>query len=337
MTSIKDAVDSYLTDLSVGQSPQTVETYSQGLARFSEFLSSTSHSPTCPAGSLSVDSALEFARWLTQDRAEESGPLAKASLRTYLASLSRFYSYLLRERIIDLSASDMERMRYAFREYRRGFHRPLPKLPPEEAVQSLIQAARRQAPTPKNPRLELARLRNIAMLTALRSSGMRVGELVRLRRDDLDHRVHSAHVTGKGEKQRVVYFDDEAWSAIQTYLGQRADGAKGRALYQLPVFRPARSSCGQQDAAADDRVRTADLCSDRARRRHRHCHDTALAAACLCDARPRSDRRPGRGSRYAGPFVSGHDPDLCQSELQAHEGRSCGRVRAQAKTRRRCR
>jgi site-specific recombinase XerD len=74
------------------------------------------------------------------------------------------------------------------------------------------------------------------MLEALRASGMRVGELVTLKRDDLDHRNHSARVTGKGDKQRIVYFDDQAWNAIQEYLKARNDGARGRALYQLPLF-----------------------------------------------------------------------------------------------------
>lgn len=236
MISIEQAVDNYLRDLAVGQSDQTVQTYSQGLARFKEFLLSISHSPADPAPSLSVDDALGCAQWLTSDRVSEAGPIAKATLRTYLASISQFYAFLLRENIVDLSASELERMRNAYKHYRRGYNRPLPKLPPEEAVRALLTAAHDSESQPKNPPLELARLRNIAMLEALRSSGMRVGELVKLRRDDLDYRAHSARVIGKGNKERVVYFDDNAWHAIESYLKERADGAKGRALYQLPVF-----------------------------------------------------------------------------------------------------
>jgi site-specific recombinase XerD len=138
--------------------------------------------------------------------------------------------------MVEFSASDIERMRDAYAKYRRGFSRPLPKLPPEEAVTGLIDAAIRVKEQPKRPRLELARLRNIAMLQALRTSGMRVGELVGLKRDDLDYRLHTARVTGKGNKQRIVYFDDAAWNAIQAYLKARGDGARGRALYQQPLF-----------------------------------------------------------------------------------------------------
>ncbi len=236
MHTIEQAIQNYLRDLAVGQSAQTVETYSQGLERLKEFLATTNHSPTDPVSVLRVDYALDCAKWLSEDRAGTAEPIAKATLRTYLASISRFYAYLLREKMIDLSATDVERMREAYKQYRRGYSRPLPKLPPEEAVAALLSAARRVKPEPRKPRLELARLRNIAMLEALRSSGMRVGELVLLKRDDLDYRQHSARVTGKGDKQRIVYFDDTAWSAIQTYLKERSDGARGRALYQLPLF-----------------------------------------------------------------------------------------------------
>ncbi|MBI5650278.1 MAG: tyrosine-type recombinase/integrase [Chloroflexi bacterium] len=229
--SIENAIQNYLRDLAVGQSPRTVETYAQGLERWREFLAHTKRSPTDAVKRLNVDDVLECARWLSEERG-----IAKATLRTYLSTLSQFYNYLLREKLIDLPASELERMRDALKKYRRGYHRPLPKLPPDEAITALLRAARAIKSDPKKPRLDLARLRNIAMLEALRASGMRVGELVSLKRDDLDYRNRTARVTGKGNKQRIVYFDDPAWNAIQTYLKERADGAKGRALYQLPLF-----------------------------------------------------------------------------------------------------
>lgn len=236
MKTIDEAIENYLRDLAVGQSAQTVETYSQGLRRFHEFLESHHHSPTLAASSITVEHALNYAQWLTQDRESVMGKIGKSTLRTYLTALSRFYTYLLVSELIDLTAADMHRMRERFRNYRRGYERPLPKLPPEEAVRALLTAAHNVLPTPKKPRLDLARLRNIAMLEALRSAGMRVGELVGLKRDDLDYRQHCARVTGKGSKQRIVYFDNAAWEAVQIYLRARGDAAKGRSMYQLPLF-----------------------------------------------------------------------------------------------------
>ncbi len=228
---IGEAMQKFLSDRAVGQSTQTIETYAQGIQRFKEFLESVRHSPTDTARTLSVDHALECAKWLVEEHA-----IAKATLRTYLSGISQFYAYLLREKIVELSASDVERMRDAYHQYRKGGGRPLPKLPPDEAVLALLNTAQHAKPQPNRLRLELARVRNIALLEALRASGMRVGELVGLRRDDLDHRQHAARVTGKGDKQRIVYFDDAAWRAISDYLKLRNDGERGRALYQLPVF-----------------------------------------------------------------------------------------------------
>jgi site-specific recombinase XerD len=231
MPTIEDAIENFLHDVSLGRSPQTTETYAHGMRRLKEYLQSVHHSPTRAVRTLTVDHALACAKWLSEERG-----IGKATLKTYLASISQFYAYLLREQLIDLPAAQIERMRQAYHLYRKGGNRPLPKLPPEDAITALLNAARQVPPQPKRPRLELARLRNIAMLEALRASGMRVGELVTLKRDDLDYRNHSARVTGKGDKQRIVYFDDQAWNAIQAYLKARNDGARGRALYQLPLF-----------------------------------------------------------------------------------------------------
>lgn len=50
-------------------------------------------------------------------------------------------------------------------------------------------------------------VRDLAMIDLLSSTGMRVGELVNLNRDDIDFENRECIVFGKGEKERVVYFD----------------------------------------------------------------------------------------------------------------------------------
>lgn len=75
------------------------------------------------------------------------------------------------------------------------------------------------------------------MIEALLSSGMRVSELVRLRRSHLLYEFSGAMVRyTKGKKEREVLFSAEAWQAIQSYLRERQDGAQSRALADLPVF-----------------------------------------------------------------------------------------------------
>ena len=56
-----------------------------------------------------------------------------------------------------------------------------------------------------------------------RATGMRVGELVKLNRDDIDFQNRECIVTGKGNKQRIVYFDARTKIHLQSYLQQRTD------------------------------------------------------------------------------------------------------------------
>jgi site-specific recombinase XerD len=86
------------------------------------------------------------------------------------------------------------------------------------------------------------------MLESLRCSGMRVSELVSLKRANLVREGRHAVITGKGDKQRYVYFDDAAWSAIETYLRARGDGGRtgGRSLGALPVFARHDKGAGRQ-------------------------------------------------------------------------------------------
>ena len=49
--------------------------------------------------------------------------------------------------------------------------------------------------------------RDLAIIDLLASSGMRVGEMVMLNREDIDFNERECVVTGKGNKERLVYFD----------------------------------------------------------------------------------------------------------------------------------
>lgn len=66
-------------------------------------------------------------------------------------------------------------------------------------------------------------LRDKAIIDLLASTGMRVGELVRLNRADIDFEARECVVHGKGNKQRKVYFDAKAKIHLQGYLEQRYD------------------------------------------------------------------------------------------------------------------
>jgi site-specific recombinase XerD len=66
-------------------------------------------------------------------------------------------------------------------------------------------------------------LRDLAMIDLLASTGMRVGEMVLLNRDDIDFVERECVVLGKGDKERMVYFDARTKIHLQNYLRSRTD------------------------------------------------------------------------------------------------------------------
>lgn len=66
-------------------------------------------------------------------------------------------------------------------------------------------------------------IRDLAMIDMLASTGMRVGEMVLLNRDDINFAERECVVFGKGDKERIVYFDARAKLHLQQYLDSRSD------------------------------------------------------------------------------------------------------------------
>ena len=66
-------------------------------------------------------------------------------------------------------------------------------------------------------------MRDLAMIDLLASTGMRVGEMVLLNRDDVDFTERECVVFGKGDKERMVYFDARTKLHLQDYLESRSD------------------------------------------------------------------------------------------------------------------
>ena len=65
--------------------------------------------------------------------------------------------------------------------------------------------------------------RDLALIDLLASTVMRVGELVKLNRSDIDYQNRECIVTGKGDKQRKVYFDARTKIHLQKYVNSRTD------------------------------------------------------------------------------------------------------------------
>ena len=66
-------------------------------------------------------------------------------------------------------------------------------------------------------------IRDLAIIDMLASTGMRIGEMVLLNRNDIDFNERECIVFGKGNKERIVYFDARTKIHLQNYLQSRKD------------------------------------------------------------------------------------------------------------------
>lgn len=78
--------------------------------------------------------------------------------------------------------------------------------------------------------------RDLAMIDLLASTGIRVGELVKLNRADIDFENRECIVFGKGNKERKVYFDARTKIHLQKYLNSRTDANEALFVSLLKPF-----------------------------------------------------------------------------------------------------
>ncbi|RMF04415.1 MAG: hypothetical protein D6768_03320, partial [Chloroflexi bacterium] len=244
-----------------GQSEHTAKTYHTGLDYFYTYLAETCDwRDDTPIAELTPEMFQEFPPWLlkqTYRRSERSAPaqLAESTRSLYMLAATRFLRFLvLRKRVPRFDYAEYDRIKEELSKATNVKSRPVAqKIPGPEVVAALVHAAE-QPPAIKEDaapgyrrRLMLAWRRNLALVHALRSSGMRVGEVVTLKRGDLDYDRQGAWVTGKGRKTRFVAFDDEAWEAIAAYLTNRQDDTLLVNVAQHPLF------CRHDRSARTDR------------------------------------------------------------------------------------
>ncbi|MCC7414289.1 MAG: site-specific tyrosine recombinase XerD [Gammaproteobacteria bacterium] len=131
-------------------------------------------------------------------------PYASArSTARRLSTLRRFYQFLVRERLrSDDPSARIEPPRLG---------RSLPKSLTEKEVEALLAA----------PRVDdTLGLRDRTMLEVLYATGLRVSELVQLTIAQLSLRQGVVRVLGKGAKERLVPFGEEALAWLERYLAE---------------------------------------------------------------------------------------------------------------------
>lgn len=245
-----DELAVFLKTVAGGQSAHTAQTYGQALAYLCRYLEESYHwTDATPIAALKPNMLQEFPAWLFQQQYQPNTytapvPLAESTRSLYLTAAARFLRFLvLRKSLPAFDFVEFTRLKEELHQATNVKPKPVDqKIPPLEVVTALIDAARQPLPaadrlTPADrQRQHLAWLRDLAVILALKSSGMRVSELISLKRANLDYGRQGAWVEGKGRKTRFVAFDDEAWLAVQAYLKARNDEALPAQVERFPLF-----------------------------------------------------------------------------------------------------
>jgi integrase/recombinase XerD len=102
--------------------------------------------------------------------------------------------------------------------------RALPKVLSIAEVDKLLTTAEAEANAPNEPAQQAAALRLYVLLELLYATGLRVSELVSLRRQSVMRDTSFITVTGKGNKERVVPLNDRARDALKAYVSTLEPG-----------------------------------------------------------------------------------------------------------------
>ena len=248
---IADTIERYVKQPRGSGSASTEATYRKTLRRLLNYLPQIGLSGDSPVTDLDLDRLSGLATWLSRQTS-----LSRNTLTLTYRVVLGYVQFLLGEEYLPGGHyAALYRLQRSLSKAAKQENLQLAlKLPDQETVNALIEAARTPPAIPERAsestrrRLILAWKRDLAIVLVLQSSGVRVSELVTLRRDDLNANNQSAQVVGKGGKRRMVVFSDEAWTAIQAYLAERRDGESRRPLAELPVF------CRHDKGAGDNRL-----------------------------------------------------------------------------------
>jgi site-specific recombinase XerD len=221
---IDEAIRQFLEHLEIerGCAPLTVRVYQHYLMRFSDWVAATS--PERRPEDIDLELVRKYRLYLARLTGPSGSPLKKVTQGYYIIALRALLRYLLVQR--DVPTLSPEKI-----DLPKGISRTITFLNSTQLERLL------NSPDTS----KVIGLRDRAILETLFSTGLRVSELARLNRDQIDLERKEFGVIGKGSKPRVVFLSDTAAEWIKLYLQSRED-------YFKPLF---IRYAGRQEPAKD--------------------------------------------------------------------------------------
>ena len=188
-------------------SPLTIRDYRHYLENFAAW--STANSPISKPSDITVELIRKYRVYLAHYNSPNGDlPLKKVTQNYYIIALRSFLKYLIRKDYAVVSPDKID--------LPKTESRSLKFLDRDQVERLLAQ------PDISNDR----GLRDKVLLEMLFSTGLRVSELCRLNRDQINLERREFGVIGKGQRPRVVFVSDRAAMWIERYLEKRIDNFK---------------------------------------------------------------------------------------------------------------
>lgn len=160
---------------------------------------------------ITYDNISRYMQYLSHDKKEKS-----TSINRHLSALRSFYNYLLREEIVKDNPFNL--IKGPKKEMR------LPNYMKYNEFEEMIDACGDD---------DLG-IRNRAILELLLASGARIGEIINIKVSDIDFSNQEIKVLGKGNKERICFFNEHCSEALRNYLSaSRPNLLKGKSSEYL--------------------------------------------------------------------------------------------------------
>lgn len=229
LRTILETLPRFCADFFRGIEPSTSSrtriAYAYDLRTFFEFLHEAN--PICKAMDISnipmeildelkpvdIEEYLDYLKYYTKDGLEhinkERGKMRK------LASLRTFYNYFYKKELIEKNPPSLVTMP-------KVHEKNIVRLDVDEIAILLDEVEQGEKLTKKQQQFHnKTKVRDLALLTLLLGTGIRVSECVGLDIDDIDFKNNGIKIHRKGGNEVIIYFGDEVEDALREYLEER--------------------------------------------------------------------------------------------------------------------
>lgn len=189
-------------EIEKGCSNETIKNYDFYLNRFFNWGNFTN------PNKITKEKIREYRIYLNRIETKHGDNLKKNTQNYHLIALRAFLKYLTKQDIESLSPEKIE----------------LSKIPERQVdflemndLEKLLEA-----PLSKNIN-SIINLRDKAILEVLFSTGLRVSELVNLKKEEINFKKNDLTIRGKGNKLRIVFLSNQAIYWLRKYLEKRSD------------------------------------------------------------------------------------------------------------------